>query len=159
LAGEDTAAEGVAVQFALAGEYRLADRLSAHELSVEDRDKAPRGFDEHTMAHGRDRVDASLQELARYRGGRVLLGHLTLAGFKEEQRYAVVADYLGQFLGVDGRGAALLQLGPVGGIFEAEGAQAVAAIVDAVAIEVDDVVRRAGLIRPLQLLGEGLERG
>ena len=140
---EDLAPGGVRLQRALAGEHGLADPLTVHQLAVEDRDEPPRRLHEHGMAHGHDRGDAPLQQLARHRGVRANVGHRGLAGFEEDQRHAVVAHDPGKLLGVDDLGPALLGLGGLPWVLEAEGAQAVFAVVNPVAVEMHDVVGAA----------------
>ena len=144
---------------ALAGEHSLADPLTVHQLAVEDRDEPPRRLHEHGVAHGHDRGDAPLQQLARHRGVRANVGHRGLAGFEEDQRHAVVAHDPGKLLGVDDLGPALLGLGGLPWVLEAEGAQAVFAVVDPVAVEMHDVVGLARVVRPLELVLEGRESG
>ena len=93
------------------------------------------------MAHGHHGGDPLFEQPRGHGGGRVHLGHRGLAGFEEDQRDAVLADQAGEPVGVDEVQRPLLQLLLVAGVFEAQPAQAEPAVVDAVAVEVDDVER------------------
>ena len=82
-----------------------------------------------------------------------------LAGFEEDQRDAVVAQQRAELVGVDGDVAALLQLVGVLRVLEAQPAEADAAVIDAVAVEVDDVIRLARVAGAVEFLAQGGQRG
>ncbi len=147
---EDPAAEVVVLEVALAGEHGVADAPAGGQRPVEGEHEAPGGLDQDAVAHGHDRGDADLEQLRGDRFRR-LLGLRALAGFEEDQRDAVRLQQRAERVGMDGQMLAPLQLGDVPRVFEAEPAEADPAVVDAVAVEVDDVVGRLGV-------GGGLQR-
>ncbi len=101
--------------------------------------------------------------LAATEVGRVAIGLRRLAGFEEEERDAMVAHHARDPVGVYQLAAAALELVQIRRVFETELAQVMSAVVDAVAIEVDHVIRLAPLTGILKFLferreGWGLEK-
>jgi hypothetical protein len=158
-AGQQPAAEAVQLQFQLGGQHRLADSIPGHHAAVEHLDETAGGLDQHAVTHGRHRAHAAGQQPARHRGRGRVLGLRRLAGFQEEQRRVVIAQRRGQLVGPHDVRAAVVRFVDVGRFFEAQRAQAVAAVEHAVAVEVDHVVRLAGLVRAAQFGFQRLERG
>ena len=140
---EDAAAEGVVLELPLAGEHGIAHALALGQRLVEGLDEPARGLDQHAVAHGHHRGHADLQQLGGDGLGR-LLGLRGLAGFEEDERDAVIAQQRAELVGEHGDMPALLQLADVFRVLEAQPTEADGAVIDAVAIEVDDVI---GLLR------------
>ena len=95
--------------------------------------------------------------LAATEADGVAVGLRGLAGFEEEERDAMVAHHARDPVGVDQLAAAALELVEIRRIFETELAQVMSAVVDAVAIEVDHVIRLAPLMGILKFLFERRE--
>ena len=92
---EDATTEGVVLQFALAFQHRIAHACAAGERVVKRFNETARGLDQHAVAHGHDGGHADLQQLGGD-GLRRLLGLRGLAGFKEDDRDAVIAQQRGR---------------------------------------------------------------
>jgi hypothetical protein len=152
---EDLPAGIVVLERALGGEHRIADALPGGQGAVEGPDEAPGRLDEHRVGHRDHTGDAELQELARNRLGG-LLGQGRLAGLEEDQRDAVVAQQRAEVVGVDRLVAALVELLEIARVLEAEPAQALGPVVDAVAVERqrDDAIGGSAALL-LHLKGQG----
>ena len=133
-------------------------RVPAGERVVERLDETARGLDEHAVAHGHDGGHANLQQLGGDGLGR-LLGLRGLAGFEEDKRDAVIAQQRPKLAGEDGLVTALVELADVLRVLEAQPAEADRAVIDAVAIEVDDVIRLAVAAGAIELVAQGGQRG
>jgi hypothetical protein len=155
---EDAAAEGLVLQLALAFEHGVAHTGAAGERVVKRLDEAARGLDEHTVAHGHDGGHADLQQLGGDGLGR-LLGLRGLAGFEEDERDAVSAQQRPELAGEDVEVPALVELADVLRVLEAQPAEADTAVIDAVAIEVDHVIRLAGAAGAIEFLTQGGQCG
>ncbi len=105
------------------------------------------------MAHGHDGGHADLQQLGGDGLGR-LLGLRGLAGFEEDERDAVVAQQRPEFAGEDGDVPALIELADVLRVLEAKSAEADVSVIDAVAVEVDDVIRLLGPASAFEFLAQ-----
>jgi hypothetical protein len=148
---EDLAAGVVLVQGLLAREHGITDAHARRERAVERLHEAPGGLHQHRVGHGDDAGDAGMEQLGGDGFGGVL-GQRGLAGLEEDQRDAVVLEQRAEVVGVDGAVAAALQLAGVRRLLEAQPAQALLPVVDAVTVEVDDVVGPAlpaGLVQGL----------
>ena len=155
---EDAPAKGVVLQAALAVEHGIAHALAVGQPGVKGLHKPARGLDQHAVAHGHDGGHAALQQLGSDGlGGVFRLGGL--AGFEEDQRNPVVLQQRAELVGVDGHVAAVVEFVRVARILEAQPAEADAAVIDAVAIEVDDVIRCAGVEGAFEFLAQGVKRG
>ena len=155
---EDAAAEAVVLEPALAREHGVADTGAAGERVVEGLDEAARGLDQHAVAHRHHRGHARLQQLGGDRLGR-LLGLRGLAGLQEHERDAVMAQQRAELAGEDGEVPAPVELDDVLRVLEAEPPEADGAVIDAVAVEVDDVVGLAGAAGAVELLAQGGQCG
>jgi hypothetical protein len=154
---EGAAAEGIVLEFALAGQHGVAHASALGQGGVELLDKAAGRFHQHTVAHGHNGGHAPLKEIRGDRlGGVFRLGGL--AGFEEHERDAVVAQDGAELFDVDGLVAASVQLADVLRQLEAESAQTDAAIVDTVPVEVDDVIGLLVAPSPVEFLAEGGQR-
>ena len=109
------------------------------------------------MAHGHDGGDADLQQLGGDGLGR-LLGLRGLAGFEEDERDAVIAQQRAEFAGEDGDVPALVELADVLRVLEAQPAETDGAVIDAVAIEVDDVIGLLLGAGAVEFLAQGRQR-
>jgi len=156
---EDAAAVGVEVELALTVKHGIANPFAVGEGGVEVRDEALGGFDQNAVAHGDDRGDAGLKESRGHGAGGIGFGLGGLAGFKEDERQVEVGEGGTDFVGVDELGSAFFGFGEVVGIFKAEGAEAFDGGVDAVAIEVQNVVRLGAVTGGVEFGDEGGEGG
>ncbi|KFB74753.1 MAG: hypothetical protein AW06_004304 [Candidatus Accumulibacter cognatus] len=154
---EDAAAHRVVLQFALAGEHRGTDALALAQGAVEGFDEAPRRFDEDAVAHGDHPADAGLEQGAgdRFVGA---FGLRALARFEEDERNAVFAQERAEFGRGDVGVPAPAARAYVFRVFEAERAEAGVPVVDAVAVEVQDVVRLAGALGAIEFVAQGGQR-
>nr|MCU0809220.1 hypothetical protein [Candidatus Contendobacter sp.] len=155
---KDAPAKRIVLQRPLAGQHGVAHPLACGQRPVEGRDEAARGLDQHAVAHGDHGSDADLQQLGGDGFGR-LFGLCRLAGFEEDQRDAVVAQQRAECVGENGRVPTLFELADVLRMLEAQPAETDAAVVDAVTVEVDDVIglpRGAGAV---QFVAQGRQRG
>ena len=117
-----------------------SDPPAVRQRSIKDRDKAPSGRDQHAMAHGHHRGDSDLQQFRRDTFGS-LLGLSGLTGFEEDQRDAVITQQRTQFVGEDGDVSTTVEQRLVLGPLEAQSAETDSRVIDAVPIEMDDVIR------------------
>ena len=137
----DLAAFGVVVERALARQHRSSDARAVRQFAVERLHKATGRLDQHAVAHGDDGGDAFFEQARGDGRGRVQLGHGGLAGFEEDQRDAVLPEQPRQPRRINELHRALLQLVGVLGVFKAQPAEAEPFVIDAVAVEVDDIER------------------
>ncbi len=143
---------------ALARQHGVAHAFAPGQRLVERLDEAARGLDQHAVAHGDHGGDADLQQLGGDRLGR-LLGLRGLAGVEEDERDAVIAQQRAERVGGGDDVAAFVELAGVLRLLEAEPAEADGGVIDAVAVEVDDVIRLAGVPGAVELVAERRQRG
>ncbi len=150
---------------ALACQHGVAHAFARGQRVVERLDEPARGLDQHAVAHGDHGGHADLQQLGRDRLGR-LLGLRGLAGVEEDERDAVIAQQrlqpramLCAVFGVNDDVPAFLRLADVLGQLEAQPAEADGGVIDAVAVEVDDMIRLAGAPGAVEFLAQRRQRG
>jgi hypothetical protein len=123
----------------------LANPLPDEQLFVEVGDKEPGRLHQHRVAHGRNRSHAAFEEPAGHGSAGVGHGLRCLAGFEEEERDAMLANNARDLIRVDELAAASFEFRYVRRVFKAKCAQAVFAVVNTVAVEVDHMVWFAGM--------------
>jgi hypothetical protein len=155
---EDAPAKRVVLQRPLAGEHGVAHPLACGQRPVKRINEAARGLDQHAVAHGDHGGDADLQQLGGDGFGR-LFGLRGLAGFEEDQRDAVIAQQRAECVGENGRVPALFEFDGVPRLLEAQPAETDAAVVDAVTVEMDDVIGLSLGAGAVQFLAQGRQRG
>jgi hypothetical protein len=123
------------------------------ERLVERLDETTCGLDEHAVAHGHDGGHADLQQL---RGDRLgcLLRQRGLAGFEEDERDTVIAEQRTELARVDGEMPALFELPDIVRMLEAKTAETGDSVIDAMAIEMNDVIRLARATRLIELVAK-----
>ena len=110
------------------------------------------------MAHGHHRGDSDLQQFRRDTFGS-LLGLSGLTGFEEDQWDAVITQQRTPFVGEDGDVSTTVEQRLVLGPLEAQSAETDSRVIDAVPIEMDDVIRLPRGTGTFEFLTQCRERG
>src|SRR6185295_16515251 len=103
-------------------------------------DEPARSLNQNAVAHSDDRGHAYLQQLGSH-GLRSLRGRCRLACFEEDERNAVIPQQWSEFVCSDCNVSAPFELAEILRILKAQSSQADRPVIDAVTIEMNDVIR------------------
>ncbi|KFB68560.1 MAG: hypothetical protein CAPSK01_001956 [Candidatus Accumulibacter vicinus] len=137
--------------------HRMADGGAAGQFAVEAVEEDPRRLDMHGVPHRKHAADAGLDQA---RGDRAenqrFAERRAAAGFEDDERNPVLGEQVAEPVGGDEVGLRLAAA--VVALLEAEGADLHLRQEGPVAVEMDDVVVVAGLLRRAQHFPEARER-